>query len=304
MVDSLLAKTGTAVSMLDLTPFLLLMLAVGALWAGRRIWVSMLLLAMGAGYLSGALSGYAALWIALLATACVLYDQSSHQDERWRRRTAKAAGLIGIVVLSLALALHQLPGFHNLLIMSGEILSPGSAPYDLWLNFDKTAAGLLVLGLTYHQLIRTRMDGVAALKRALLPITVTIAAALGFALLLGYVRWAPKLTSQFALWAPVNLIATCVSEEAFFRGFIQTQIARALRARRWGYIVAITSSAILFGLAHIGGGWTYVALAAAAGIGYAITFHRTQRIEMSILAHFGVNATHYLLFTYPYWLKQ
>jgi membrane protease YdiL (CAAX protease family) len=304
MMSSLSATAGTPVSMLDLAPFLLLMLAAAALWAGPRIWVSTLLLAIGAGYLSGALSGYAGLWIALLAIACLLYDQSRNQDGSWRRRTAKATGLVGIVVLSLALALHQLPGIHNLLIMSGAVLSPSSAPYDLWLNFDKTVAGVLILGLTYHQLIRTRMDGVAALKRALLPIVVTIAAGLAFALLLGYVQWAPKLPSQFALWAPVNLLSTCVSEEAFFRGFIQTQIASALRARRWGYIVAIASSALLFGLAHIAGGWTYVALAAAAGTGYAITFHRTQRIEMSILAHFGLNATHYLLFTYPYWLKH
>jgi CAAX protease family protein len=44
---------------------------------------------------------------------------------------------------------------------------------------------------------------------------------------------------------------------------------------------------------------SYVVLAAAAGLGYAIVYHRTKSIEMSMLAHFGLNAVHFLLFTYP-----
>jgi uncharacterized protein len=42
-----------------------------------------------------------------------------------------------------------------------------------------------------------------------------------------------------------------------------------------------------------------VLLAAAAGLGYAIAYQRTGRIEASMTAHFTLNATHFLLFTYP-----
>jgi membrane protease YdiL (CAAX protease family) len=56
---------------------------------------------------------------------------------------------------------------------------------------------------------------------------------------------------------------------------------------------------VLFGVAHFGGGWSYVALATAAGLGYGLIYHRTKSIEMAMLAHFGLNATHFLLFTYP-----
>jgi membrane protease YdiL (CAAX protease family) len=56
---------------------------------------------------------------------------------------------------------------------------------------------------------------------------------------------------------------------------------------------------VLFGLAHIAGGWRYVALATVAGAGYGTVFYRSRRIEASILAHFTLNAVHFLLFTYP-----
>lgn len=40
-------------------------------------------------------------------------------------------------------------------------------------------------------------------------------------------------------------------------------------------------------------------IALLAGAGYAIVFDRTRRIEMAMLAHFALNAAHFLLFTYP-----
>jgi membrane protease YdiL (CAAX protease family) len=68
---------------------------------------------------------------------------------------------------------------------------------------------------------------------------------------------------------------------------------------RYGSGVAVAASAVLFGLAHFAGGASYIVLATAAGLGYAIVYQRTQSIEMSMLAHFALNTTHFLLFTYP-----
>ena len=119
------------------------------------------------------------------------------------------------------------------------------------------------------------------------------------ALALGYLNWQPKWTPLFWIWAPVNLFFTCLSEEAFFRGFIQRELTSALHGVRFGSWLAIVVSALLFGLAHFAGGVSYMVLAGAAGLGYAIVYHRSQSIEMSMLAHFGLNAAHFLLFTYP-----
>jgi membrane protease YdiL (CAAX protease family) len=116
---------------------------------------------------------------------------------------------------------------------------------------------------------------------------------------LGYVAWQPKWTPLFWIWAASNLFFTCLSEEAFFRGFIQRELESALQGRAYAAGVAIAVSAVLFGLAHIAGGVTYAALGIVAGLGYALVYHRTKSIEMAMLAHFAVNATHFLLFTYP-----
>lgn len=39
--------------------------------------------------------------------------------------------------------------------------------------------------------------------------------------------------------------------------------------------------------------------AGLAGLGRAVAYERTRRIEAPMLAHFGLNATHWLWFTYP-----
>ena len=107
---------------------------------------------------------------------------------------------------------------------------------------------------------------------------------------LGQVALAPKWTSFFWLWAVTNLFFTCVAEEAFFRGFLQRELGRALSGFRGGQPLAVGGSAALFGLAHWAGGWSYVLFAALAGLGYALTFRASGRIEMAILAHFSLNA--------------
>ena len=56
---------------------------------------------------------------------------------------------------------------------------------------------------------------------------------------------------------------------------------------------------MLFGLAHAGGGATWLAVATIAGLGYAAIYARTRRIEGAILVHFAVNAAHFIGFTYP-----
>jgi membrane protease YdiL (CAAX protease family) len=103
---------------------------------------------------------------------------------------------------------------------------------------------------------------------------------------------------MFLAWAPVNLFFTCLSEEAFFRGFVQQELAceGSGTART---LVALSAAALLFGLAHYAGGATYVLAGVIAGLGYGWAFLRTRRIESAMLVHFGVNAAHFLLFVYP-----
>jgi membrane protease YdiL (CAAX protease family) len=128
---------------------------------------------------------------------------------------------------------------------------------------------------------------------------IIIAVVMVLTLALGYVKFDPKWTPLFFAWALSNLFFTCLSEEAFFRGFVLRELARMGSDRKLASIVALIVSSLLFGLVHLGGGWKYALAAAFAGAGYGIAYQRSARLEGSMAVHFGLNATHFLLFTYP-----
>lgn len=280
---------------LTLATYGLLLVSVLSLWIHRTAWVVALLVAIVLGYASGVLSGLAALFIALFAALCIAHGRLKRAPRSVGTRMGQAATAVGIVFLAIALGMHAVPGFNNFRVAHNIVLSPGAAPYTLYLNFDKTIAGLLLLGLLYPPLIRHGTDWARAAQRAMPIVLLNIGLLIIVSLVLNYLRVDPKWPQFFWIWAPVNLFFTCLAEEAFFRGFIQRELQNIFSS----CFVPVTVSGVLFGLAHFAGGWTYVALATLAGLGYAWIYQRTQRIEMSILAHFLLNATHFLLLTYP-----
>ncbi len=111
-----------------------------------------------------------------------------------------------------------------------------------------------------------------------------------------------RSTPYLVYWLAYNLIYTCVLEESFFRGIVQTGFIRAC-SRTLSPIVAqavgIGGAAILFGIAHFGGGLIYVILATIAGVGYGLAYHLTGRLHCAVLVHFAVNAIQQLAFSGP-----
>jgi membrane protease YdiL (CAAX protease family) len=254
------------------------------------LWLIAVAVVVGAGYIAGILHGPAVLWLLAMGVSA------------WRLRASRGrsrAGWIAATALvGLLLGLHVLPGFSNPVVVRGRVLSPGALPYSQYVNVDKTLGAVLLLGCSGWAPMRSRADWRSALRRTA-PVTLgTVAVVMAASLALGYVRFEPRWTSLFYLWAPLNLFTTCVSEEAFFRGFVQNELRNALPRQQAGTI-AVAASGALFGLAHAAGGWRYALLAGVAGIGYALAYERTARLEMSILTHFTLNAAHFLLFTYP-----
>src|SRR5690606_37723294 len=123
--------------------------------------------------------------------------------------------------------------------------------------------GLFLLGWC-HSRVHRRSEWRTMAVRAAPVAAVTIVGLLLLSLSAGYVRSDLKLPASAPLWLAVNLLFTCVAEEALFRGFIQRRLSEAWRSRRGGAVVACAAAAALFGLAHLGGGWTYVGLATVA----------------------------------------
>src|SRR5579862_811250 len=103
---------------------ILLAFTVLSLWAGSRAaWPIFLTLTFLAGYAAGQLTWLAGLWTLLLAGACYVYAKELPGSSKWLVGSLKSLGLAGIVMLSLGMGLHALPGFHNIHALSATRLS-------------------------------------------------------------------------------------------------------------------------------------------------------------------------------------
>jgi CAAX protease family protein len=279
--------------------FGLLLAAVLGLWINRAFWVAALAAAVLSGVFTGALHWLAAVWIAILFALALLYgrireNQALSNKKLWQT----LAGLV-FAVYAVAMSLALLPGFHRVVLVEPQVLSPGASPYGISVGFPKVATGIIILGLINPLLVRSWSELGRVLARALPIYIATAVVGMVVVTAMGYSSFAPKWTTLFLWFLPVNLFFTCLSEEAFFRGFVQHELSRIGSNRALASGVALTVAAMLFGLVHFGGGVQYIIAATVAGLGYGWAFLRTGRIEAAMAVHFGVNATHFLLFTYP-----
>ncbi|MDB5766628.1 MAG: Abortive infection protein [Collimonas fungivorans] len=283
-----------------LITFVLLAVAIAAVWllplrlTDRIVllpWMAVAACALLSGLAAAVLSPLAVLELALFCLAAYLAATA-------RRNLRLLFGVVA-AILALALALHKLPGFNNPILLFQLRLSADSAPFTQYANFDKGAAGLVLLAF-----LCARASSAAdwrKLLRQTWPIALIAAVAvLGLATAIGYVKPDFKISQATALFLSTNLFFTVVAEEAFFRGLLQDRLALSLARFRYGPLLAVVCSALLFGAAHIAGGGTYVLLATVAGLAYAYAYYVTQRIEAAIIVHFAVNAVHFIGFTYPH----
>jgi membrane protease YdiL (CAAX protease family) len=203
-----------------------------------------------------------------------------------------------MLLLCAALFVHVVPGFDNPLVVSNAVLGPGAQPYTKYLNFDKGAAALLLLALYAPDLTR-RDEGARRAVAFLWRFAVLVGLVIAIASAVGYVRWAPKLPAWWPLWLWSMVFLTALAEEALFRGVVQSALERWLAPSRLATALAIVGAGTLFGVAHVGGGPSYVLLSSIAGIGYGWIYASTRSLAAAIAAHAGLNAVHFFFFTYP-----
>lgn len=281
--------------------FIFLALAIASLWVKRsmRVWGSLLGISSILAVFANRLSWPGILFILGFFTAV-------HQFYGPQRKLKSFLGFV-VFALGLALGSHFLPGFRNWKVLE-EAVSLGVSPFPLYLNFDKAAVGLLLLALGHEELCRPGRF-LEIIQKSYKVLLWACIALLGVAYGFGAVRLDLKWPMFAPLWLAVNLFFVCIAEEAFFRGFVQTQLThlsergsfgKSFRRKNSAQKLAWFFASVIFGIAHYKGGLLYVGVATLAGLFYGAVFRKTQRIEASIFVHFAVNSIHFLAFTYPF----
>jgi membrane protease YdiL (CAAX protease family) len=274
--------------------YLFLALAILALWIHRLgpIWFFL----AGISSLLGLVAGRV-FWIGLVAEGVFCSACFAFFRLKLDRKIKTALGVL-LGLFSLALGMHQVPGFKNCLILSQMSLSPDSVPIQFYLNLDKPLIGLFLIGWGYPT-VRGRAEWRSILK-TVSPLILGISLILlGLSSVLGSINLDLKWFNFSWLWLASNLLFTCVAEEAFFRGFLQKHLVLYFSHRKHGPKLAWIVVSVLFGAIHAPAGMAFVFLATLAGLAYGYAYLKTNRLEASILTHFAVNSIHFLAFTYP-----
>ncbi|SHG66634.1 CPBP family intramembrane glutamic endopeptidase [Massilia sp. CF038] len=291
----------TPLPALQLFTFGLLGLAILALWLppvrlSATVAVPPWIALFGAAVVWALFSGVLTLTgLAALAVFGALAQATG--SAQWTPALRIVAG-IGTALLGLALAVHKVPGFANPQLIAGVRFTPDALPFTQYANFDKGAVGLLLLAFVCPR-AASGAEWRTLLRRSWPIAAVTVSSVMLVAILTQVVRPALKWPDYTLVFLVTNLLLTCVAEEAFFRGFLQHLLAQRKPDSRSWQVAALLLSAVLFGVAHLGGGAAYAMLATLCGVGYGAAFAATGRTEAAILTHFAFNAIHFVGFTYP-----
>ena len=206
---------------------------------------------------------------------------------------AIASSLIFIVLLYLS---RQLRGYHRVLVLiaaavTGLAIGLGVIPGFERINLGPISinSGKLVMGLALAFLLPSAWRWNQ--RCTILLITCLLVLPLA-GILLGYVTWRPAI-SLLVLWFAIGNLVTVISEDFFFRRFIQDHLIR------FGKLTEIMLTAALFGLVHLGGGIMFALLAAGAGIFYSATYTASRSVWAVVVVHLALNLTSALLFGLP-----
>lgn len=217
----------------------------------------------------------------------------------------QAVGWPLYVLVVLALGFRLLPGFAPVPVLA----TPGAGNLSMtWFTPEK----LLLLGLVPPLVLTpvtpvTPGSGWFGRDRPRLTVAlilgITLLALIPLALALGFARpgWVAGSLPVLAYRLADHLVFTCVLEESFFRGIVQTALIRGFADRGWSQAapLGIIAASLFFGGAHVGGGAAFMLLATIAGLGYGVAYYLTGRIQDAVAVHFAVNAIHQLFLSAP-----
>jgi hypothetical protein len=183
-------------------------------------------------------------WLSAISFALLLFAGFAVRQQQVPVGRYLGHGLF--IFLAVALAMHWLPGFFNGRAIDPQRFTDDAVPFAMYLNQDKPLIGFWLL-LICPWIVGRRSLRLSVYATAL-ALTVSAVLALGGALLLGVISWAPKWPDQSWLWVLNNLLLVTLVEEALFRGYIQGGLSRQFKHLPYGDNLALLLASMLFGL--------------------------------------------------------
>ena len=170
-------------------------------------WIYLALLSLG--YSLALIYGHLG-WLAAISFGLLLIAGFAVRQQQIPLGRYLGHGLF--IVLAVALATHWLPGFYNGRAIDPQRFTDDAVRFAMYLNLDKPLIGfwllLVCLWIVARRSLRLTVYATA------LGLTLSVILALGGAVLLGMITWAPKLPDQAWLWVLNNLLLVTLVEEA------------------------------------------------------------------------------------------
>ncbi|MCY4473347.1 MAG: CPBP family intramembrane metalloprotease [Kistimonas sp.] len=265
-------------------PWALLAAATACALIKRQVGLWLALSALVMGVATGVVAALYAFGLVLLAGLLHLTDRLPQGGRVWVH--------IATSLFVLTSALHLIPGTESVIVVADYQKSPDSGLYTLGLSFDKTIAPLALL-ILLPDMVCARRVPVNIVAQAFVTAGGTLAL-LSLSWGMGYIRPALAVPAWTWLFIVKMLCFTTFAEEVIFRGYLQN-----LMVKKWGAARGVTAAALLFGVAHFGGGVPYVMLASLAGLVYGLAYHLSGRLWVAIASHTALNTAHFVFFTLP-----
>ncbi|APC90884.1 MULTISPECIES: CPBP family intramembrane glutamic endopeptidase [Francisella] len=192
--------------------------------------------------------------------------------------------------------IHFFPGFNNICIIKNVQISKDAIPFSLYLNYSSIIPTyFLLLFSSEIRLLKNLSKLFSVIKSGVFYGLIAVCILIPISYLFDFIKFDFKLTHYTLVFIFVNLIFTCLSEEIFWRGFIQSRLQKYFNP-----IIAVIFTSIAFAFIHIAfAGTRFALLAFIASLIYGIAYSKTKKIEVNIICHYLVNIGQFIFFTYP-----
>ncbi|WP_370605029.1 lysostaphin resistance A-like protein [Citrobacter braakii] len=265
----------------------LLAISLLSLQFNKKLSVVLLVVTTAIALYTRVLDGRALAFLVILAIMAVIYCKFSSKS-----KLLSIMLEILLLLASVGLMLHIIPGFHNLRILDDVRAGPESAPFSMYYNFDKAIIPFLLL-ICMKSLFSTNSRPYTS-HWYWLVLVVAVPVLLIIAVPLGGLKVEihhPDWLFQFVL---ANIFFVSLAEEALFRGYLQQRLSSVMPP-----ILALIIASLLFGILHYSGGSLMIIFATLASLIYGFAWMLSGRLWVAVLFHFGLNLCHLLFFTYP-----